>query len=88
MDLGAIDAVLTGVAVERGHDELVLAVKHYGHALDPDGPEPDPTVGRSLTIVRHADGTVSIRGHLDVVGGQRVLHRGGGARAGRPAGVR
>jgi hypothetical protein len=71
VDLGAIDAVLTGVAVERGHDDLVLAVKHYGHALDPDGPEPDPTEGRSLTIVRHADGTVTIRGHLDVVGGER-----------------
>jgi hypothetical protein len=71
IDLGAIDAVLTGVAVEQSHDALVLAVKHYGNALDPDGPEPDPTEGRSLTIVRHADGTVTIRGHLDAVGGEK-----------------
>ena len=30
-----------------------------GPALDPDGPEPDPTEGRRLTVARHADG----RGH-------------------------
>ncbi len=71
VDLAEIDAILTGVAVEQEHDALVLVVKRYGDALDPDGPEPDPTEGRSLTIVKHADGSVSFRGHLDAVGGEK-----------------
>ncbi len=69
--VGEIDAILTGVAVEAGHEDLVRAVRHYRERLDPDGPEPDPTEGRSLTISRHADGTVSFRGHLDAVGGEK-----------------
>jgi hypothetical protein len=71
VDLAEIDAILTGVAVEQEHDTLVVVVKRYGDALDPDGPEPDPTEGRSLTIVTHADGSVSFRGHLDAVGGEK-----------------
>jgi hypothetical protein len=71
VDLGEIDAILTGVAVEQEHDALVLVVKRYCNALNPDGPEPDPTEGRSLTISRHADGSVSFRGHLDAVGGEK-----------------
>ncbi len=71
VDLAEVDAILTGVAVEQEHDALVLVVKRYGDALDPDGPEPDPTEGRSLTIVKHADGSVSLRGHLDAVGGEK-----------------
>ncbi|MGY1737538.1 DUF222 domain-containing protein [Geodermatophilus sp. SYSU D00684] len=72
VDLAVIDAVLTGVAIEREHADLVQLVQHYCTDLDPDGPEPDPTEGRSLTLVKHADGSLSIRGHLDVVGGERL----------------
>ena len=71
VDLAEIDAILTGVALEQEHDALVLVVKRYGDALEPDGPEPDPTEGWSLTIVKHADGSVSFRGHLDAVGGEK-----------------
>ncbi|MGY1727280.1 DUF222 domain-containing protein [Geodermatophilus sp. SYSU D01062] len=72
VDLAVIDAVLTGVAVERAHADLVQVVQHYCTDLDPDGPEPDPTEGRSLTLARHADGSLSFRGHLDAVGGERL----------------
>ncbi|MGY1830090.1 DUF222 domain-containing protein [Geodermatophilus sp. SYSU D01180] len=72
VDLAVIDAVLTGVAVEREHADLVQVVQYYCNDLDPDGPEPDPTEGRSLTLARHADGSLSIRGHLDPVGGERL----------------
>ncbi|MGY1792837.1 DUF222 domain-containing protein [Geodermatophilus sp. SYSU D00525] len=72
VDLAVIDAVLTGVAVERQHSDLVQVVQHYCNDLDPDGPEPDPTEGRSLTLARHADGSLSIRGHLDAVGGEKL----------------
>ncbi|MGY1780169.1 DUF222 domain-containing protein [Geodermatophilus sp. SYSU D01036] len=72
VDLVVIDAVLTGVAVERTHADLVQVVQHHCTDLDPDGPEPDPTEGRSLTLSRHADGSLSLRGHLDAVGGERL----------------
>ncbi|MGY1774931.1 DUF222 domain-containing protein [Geodermatophilus sp. SYSU D00804] len=72
VDLAAVDAVLTGVAVEQSHPDLVAVVQHYCNDLDPDGPEPDPTEGRSLTLARHADGSLTIRGHLDAVGGERL----------------
>jgi hypothetical protein len=71
VDVGVIDAVFTAVAVEQPHADLVLAVAHFLARLDPDGPEPDPTEGRSLTISRHADGSISFRGHLDAVGGEK-----------------
>ena len=45
---------------------------HYLACLDPDGPEPGPTEGRSLTIAKHADGCVSVRGQLDAVGGEKL----------------
>jgi uncharacterized protein DUF222 len=72
VDLAAIDTMLTGVAVEQPHADLVAVVQRYLDGLDPDGPEPDPTEGRSLTLSRHADGSLSIRGHLDAVGGEKV----------------
>ncbi|MGX5656653.1 DUF222 domain-containing protein [Geodermatophilus nigrescens] len=71
VDLGEIDAVLAGVAVEQEHDALVVVVKRYCNALDPDGPEPDPTEGRRMSVVRHSDGTVSFHLHLDAVGAER-----------------
>jgi hypothetical protein len=72
VDLGVVDAVLTGVAVEQPHADLVAVVARYLLGLEPDGPEPDPTEGRSLTISKHADGSVSFRGHLDAVGGEKL----------------
>jgi hypothetical protein len=72
VDLAVIDAVLTGVAVERPHADLVAVVQRYLLGLGPDGPEPDPTEGRRLSFTRHADGSVSFSGHLDAVGGEKV----------------
>ena len=54
------------------HDQLRQVVQHYLARLDPDGPEPDPTEGRSLTITRHDDGTITGRFDLDAVGGEKV----------------
>jgi hypothetical protein len=72
VDLGEVDGVLTGVAVEADHAALVTVVHAYLAALDPDGPEPDPTEGRSLTLSKHADGSLSGRFHLDAVGGEKL----------------
>ncbi|WP_448641966.1 DUF222 domain-containing protein [Geodermatophilus sp. URMC 63] len=72
VDLAVLDAVLTGVAVEQPHADFVTVVRHYLADLDPDGPEPDPTEGRRLTLTRHADGSVTIRAELDPVGGEKV----------------
>ncbi|MGY1669468.1 DUF222 domain-containing protein [Geodermatophilus sp. SYSU D00710] len=72
VDLAAMDAALTQVALDCPHADLVQVVQRYLDALDPDGPEPDPTKGRSLTVSKHADGTVSGRFHLDAVGGEKV----------------
>jgi hypothetical protein len=72
VDLAAIDATLTGVASSQPHTHLAEAVQHYLNHLDPDGIEPDPTEGRSLTIATHTDGSISLRGELDAVGGQKL----------------
>jgi hypothetical protein len=71
VDLAAVDAVFAEVAAARPHDELVEVVGRYTAWLDQDGPEPDPTEGRSLSITRHSDGTVSGRFALDAAGGER-----------------
>jgi hypothetical protein len=71
VDLAEVDAVLAGVAATRGYDELRQVVTHYLDRLDPDGPEPDPTEGRSVSIARHADGGLTARVELDAVGGER-----------------
>ncbi|MGX5657417.1 DUF222 domain-containing protein, partial [Geodermatophilus nigrescens] len=71
VDLGEIDAVLADVAIEQDHDALVVVVKRYCNALDPDGTEPDPTEGRRMSVVRHADGTVTFHLHLDPLGAER-----------------
>ncbi|SDC54966.1 protein of unknown function [Geodermatophilus telluris] len=70
--LGEVDAVLTGLAVEQPHADFVAAVRHYLARLDPDGPEPDPTEGRRLSLAKHADGSLSFRGELDAVGGEKL----------------
>jgi hypothetical protein len=68
VDLTAIDRVLTDVATSERHATLAQVVEHYLQRLDPDGPEPDPTEQRSLTFIKHADGSGSVRGDLDPVG--------------------
>ena len=72
IDLDEVDKVLTDVATTGPHDQLRQVVAHYLARLDPDGPEPDPTEGRSLTITRHDDGTITGRFDLDAVGGEKV----------------
>jgi hypothetical protein len=71
VDLAEVDAVLAETAATREHAHLGQVVHHYLARLDPDGPEPDPTAGRSLTLAKHADGSLSIRGELDAVGGEK-----------------
>ncbi|MGY1839717.1 MULTISPECIES: DUF222 domain-containing protein [unclassified Modestobacter] len=72
VDLAAFDQVWAQVAAESPHQSLVAAVQAFTEALDPDGPEPDPTEGRRFTIVKHADGSVTGRFELDAVGGEKV----------------
>ncbi|WP_346193788.1 DUF222 domain-containing protein [Blastococcus saxobsidens] len=71
VDLPGVDATLAEVAATRPHAELRQVVNHYLTRLDPDGPEPDPTEQRSLTMAKHADGSLSFRGELDAVGGEK-----------------
>ncbi|WP_164699828.1 HNH endonuclease signature motif containing protein [Modestobacter sp. KNN46-3] len=72
VDLAAFDRVWAQVAAESPHQSLVAAVRAFEDALDPDGPEPDPTEGRRLTIAKHADGSITGRFDLDAVGGEKV----------------
>jgi hypothetical protein len=72
VDLAAVDATLAEVAACQPFAQLGRVVHHYLARLDPDGPEPDPTEGRSLTLSRHLDGGLSIRGELDAVGGEKL----------------
>ena len=72
IDLGEVDRTLTAVAAERAIQQLTRVVHHYLSRLDPDGPEPDPTDERSLTLSKYADGTVVVRGQLDAIGGEKL----------------
>jgi hypothetical protein len=72
VDLAEIDAALTAVAISQPHQVLGRAVHHYLAMLDADGPEPDPTEGRRLAIIKHADGSVTGRFDLDAVGGEKL----------------
>ncbi|TYP90769.1 HNH endonuclease [Blastococcus xanthinilyticus] len=72
LDLPELDRLFAGLAAERDIRQLTRAVQHYLSRLDPDGPEPDPTEERSLTLSSFADGTVAIRGQLDAVGGEKL----------------
>ncbi|MGY2079830.1 DUF222 domain-containing protein [Modestobacter sp. SYSU DS0657] len=71
-DLAAFDSAWADVAREAPHASLGVAVRAFEEALDPDGPEPDPTEGRRLTIAEHADGSVTGRFDLDAVGGEKL----------------
>jgi hypothetical protein len=72
VDLGAIEESIVAVAQTRPHDTLAQVVHRYREALDPDGPEPDPTEGRRFTMAKHADGSGSGRFDLDAVGFEKV----------------
>jgi hypothetical protein len=72
VDLGEVDAVLAEVAATRQHVQLGRVVHHYLGRLDPDGIEPDPSEGRSLSLARHDDGALTGRFELDPVGGEKV----------------
>jgi hypothetical protein len=72
VDLAAVDATLTEVAATQPHAQLPRVVGHYLARLDPDGSEPDPTEGRSLTLGRLLDGRVTGRFELDAAGGEKV----------------
>ncbi|CCG04331.1 HNH endonuclease signature motif containing protein [Blastococcus saxobsidens] len=72
VDLADLDEVFTAVAASRDIRQLGRVVQHYLARLDPDGPEPDPTEERGLTLSTFSDGTVVIRGQLDAVGGEKL----------------
>ncbi|MCU1615375.1 MAG: endonuclease [Frankiales bacterium] len=72
VELAGVDATLAEVAATRPSAELRRVAQHYLARLHPDGPEPDPSEQRSLTLSRHADGSLSLRGELDAVGGEKL----------------
>ncbi len=72
IDLAEVDRILATVAAERAIQQLARVVHHYLSRLDPDGPEPDPTDERSLTLSKFSDGTVAVHGQLDAVGGEKL----------------
>jgi hypothetical protein len=71
VDVAEVDRVLADTAATRQHAHLGQVVHHYLSRLDPDGAQPDPTEGRSLSIAKHSDGSVTFRGELDTVGGEK-----------------
>jgi hypothetical protein len=72
VDLAEVDATLTEVAATQPVVRLIRVVGHYLARLDPDGTEPDPCEGRSLTLSRLFDGRLAIRGELDAIGGEKL----------------
>jgi hypothetical protein len=72
VDLREVDAVLAETAATRQHVQLGRVVHHYLSRLDPDGIEPDPTEGRSLSLAKHSDGSLSGHFQVDAVGGEKV----------------
>ena len=71
IDVAAMDVDLARLASCHLFEKVAATVATYLARLDPDGREPDPTEGRRLSIVKHSDGTVSFRGDLDAVGGEK-----------------
>jgi hypothetical protein len=71
VDLAEVDAALAVAARLQTHSELAGTVQGYLDRLDPDGPEPDPTASRRLSIAKHADGSISGRFDLDAVGAEK-----------------
>jgi hypothetical protein len=71
VDLAAFDRDWATIAAGAPHEVLKTAVELFDAALDPDGPEPDATEGRRLSIAKHADGSITGRFDLDAVGGEK-----------------
>jgi hypothetical protein len=71
VDLPEVAATLARFAAARPHEELARLVHTVLDRLDADGPEPDPTEQRFLSLAKHTDGSVSFRGHLDPLGGEK-----------------
>ena len=87
VDLAEVDAALAAVAATRQHVDLGKVVHHYLSRLDPDGPEPDPTESRSLSMAKHADGSLTGRGWSSMPWAGRSSQAAlESIRAGRPAG--
>src|SRR3954452_17509929 len=72
VDVAAVEAELIAVAARLPHQRLRAAVHYYTARLDPDGPEPDPTEGRTLTLSRLLDGRYTGRLELDQIGGEKL----------------
>ncbi|MCV2492039.1 13E12 repeat family protein, partial [Geodermatophilus sp. YIM 151500] len=72
IDPTGVEAALVDLAVAGTHRELQQVTGHYLARLDPDGPEPDPTEDRALTLAQHPDGSWTLRGALDTVGGEKL----------------
>jgi hypothetical protein len=72
VDVAEIAAILAVLATEVNHRRLREAVGFYTRHLDPDGAEPDPTEGRSLTMSRLLGGAFTGSFLLDAVGGEKV----------------
>jgi len=85
--VAGVGEVLGRFAAQRPHEDLTRLVHQVLERLDADGPEPDPTEQRFLSMVKHADGSVTGRFHLDALAGEKFqaaleAHR----QADRPAG--
>jgi hypothetical protein len=72
VDPAEVDKTLAEVAATQPFAQLGRVVHHYLARLDPDGVEPDPTEGRSLTLAKHSDGSVTGWFELDPVGGEKL----------------
>jgi hypothetical protein len=72
VDMGEVAETLAILAVQVPHSRLREAVGFYLRHLEPDGAEPDPTEGRSLTMSRLLGGAFSGSFVLDAVGGEKV----------------
>ena len=72
IDVSAVEAGVVALAATTGPADVRTVVRTYLAGLDPDGPEPDPTEQRSLTVSSYGEGMVAVRGQLDAVGGERL----------------
>ena len=72
VDLAGTAAVMARFAATQPHDDLVKLVHAVLARLDQDGPEPDPTDERFLTLAKHADGSGTGRFHLDGLGMEKL----------------
>jgi hypothetical protein len=72
VDVAAVEVELVSIAARLSVQRLRAAVHFYTERLDPDGAEPDPTEGRSLTLSRLLDGRYTGRLELDAIGGEKL----------------